>query len=378
MSNTAKTKLTDDEKRDFYRDGFVVLRNLISAELIETALSRYRADENGLEMMHATEFTDLINKSPLTPILKDAMGEFDPPTAARHIIRPPAQRPSKLYDALGYPEKDLPYFAANLHMDGEAVYQTPQERVEGTPEEIYASYIKTGRKGDIGRTAASTGVNYAPLFHDPEMTNSLGGFTTFIFVCLSDQTMEGGGQTNVLKGAHHAMEEFFRWQYREGKRFGPEGPGWPRLNHDVPNRCGYNHLPPAIYEQFTDETCKTTPDGRRWPRPTPVFMQPGDATIAMYHIPHCGTRNENGATPRRSPIFTLVNKKRHPNNVIEGHSDHPDRDWDGGYLDLPVGDNPFERSKFALCNMYHEWDGMQQIVAEERAKEGKSNAVFEL
>ena len=373
-----KAKLSDDEKRDFYRDGFVVLRDIIPKELIATAQGRYREGENGLDMMHATEFTDLINKSPLTSILRDAMGEFDPPTAARHIVRPPSQKPGDHFDALGYRDKDIPYFGANLHMDGEAVYQTPQEPAEGTPGEIYERYIKTGRKGDIGRCAESTGINFSPLFHDPDMTNSLGGFTAFIFVCLSDQTMEGGGQTNVLRGAHHAMEEFFRWQYREGRRFGPEGPGWPRLNHDVPNRCGYNHLPPAIYEQFTDEHCATTPDGRRWPQPTPVFMQPGDATIAMYHIPHCGTRNEHGDAPRRSPIFTLVNKKRHPNHVIEGHSDHPDREWDGGFLELLEGDNPYERSKFALCNMYHEWDGMQRIVAEERAKEGKSNAIFEL
>ena len=112
----------------------------------------------------------------------------------------------------------------------------------------------------------------------------------------------------------------------QGGRVGPEGLGWPRLNHDAPNRCGYNHLPPAIYAQFTDDSCEATPDGRRWPRPTPIFMQPGDATIAMYHIPHGGTRNENGNSARKSPIFTLVNKKRQPNKVIEGHSDHPDRE----------------------------------------------------
>ena len=78
------------------------------------------------------------------------------------------------------------------------------------------------------------------------------------------------------------------------------------------------------------------------------------------------------------PIFTLVNKKRAPNVVIEGHSDHPDREWNGGFIDFAPDDNAYERSKFALCNMYHEWDGMRAIVAEEREKEGKSNAVFEL
>ena len=373
-----KTALTDDEKRSFYRDGFVVLKDIIPQEIVEAAQQRYKKIKDGDDLTHATDFTDLINKSPLTPIMRDAMGDFDPPSATRHIVRPKGQVPGERVMALGYRDKDLPYFGADLHMDGEAVYQTPQKPAEGTPEEIYTHYISTGRKGGVGRSAANTGINFAPLFHDPEMTNSLGGFTAFLFVCLSDQTMEGGGQTNVLRGGHHAMEEFFRWQYKEGKRFGPEGPGWPRLNHDAPNRCGYNHLPPAIYEQFTDDTCETTPDGRRWPRPTPVYMQPGDATIAMYHIPHGGTRNENGNSARKSPIFTLVNKKRQPDLVLEGHSDHPDREWDGGFLTFEEGNDAYARSKFALCNMYHEWDGMQDIVAEEREKEGKSNDVFEL
>ena len=88
MSNTAKTKLTDDEKRDFYRDGFVVLRNLISAELIETALSRYRANQNGLEMMHATEFTDLINKSRFSDLIKNTIGDFDPPQSTQVGVTP--------------------------------------------------------------------------------------------------------------------------------------------------------------------------------------------------------------------------------------------------------------------------------------------------
>tara|TARA_Y100001934_G_C12201937_1_gene701656 strand:- start:627 stop:1025 length:399 start_codon:yes stop_codon:yes gene_type:complete len=131
-------------------------------------------------------------------------------------------------------------------------------------------------------------------------------------------------------------------------------------------------------DQFSDETSETTPDGRRWPRPTPVYMRPGDATIAMYHIPHSGSRNENGNSSRKSPIFALVNKKRHPNHKVEGHSDHPDRYWDGGFYDFPDGNAQYERSKFAMLNMYHEWDGMQEIVAQERARAGKSNAIFEL
>jgi hypothetical protein len=369
-----KTRLSDDEKRAFYKDGFFVLRELIPEELVTAAQARYRSARPGEDLTHAPEFTDLVNKSPLTPIMRELMGEFDPPSATRHIVRPKNQKPGDHFVALGYRDKDLPYYGTDLHMDGQAVFRTPQEPAVGTPEEIYKQYISTGRKGDIGRCADNIGVNYAPLFHDPGMTNSLGGFTAFLFVCLSDQTMPGGGQTNVLRGGHHAAERFFRWQHSVNGCLGPEGPGWPRLNHDVPNRCGYRHLPDRMYEEFINETAECTPDGRRWPRPTPVFMSPGDATIAMYHIPHGGSRNENGNSARKSPIFALVNKKRQPNKVMAGNSDHPDRAWDGSFLEFEEGNDPYERSRYALCNMYHEWDGMTEIVAQERAKERDSES----
>lgn len=365
-----KNELTDDEKREFYRDGFFTLRNIIPEEFVATAQRRYKMASPGDDLTHEPEFADLVNKTALTPIMRELMGEFDPPSGTRHIVRPRGQKPSERFGMLGYKEKDLPYYGADLHVDGQAVFMPPQEPAEGTPQEIYDRYISTGRV-NRGRSAETIGINFSPLFHDPELTNSLGGFTAFLFVCLSDQTMEGGGQTNVLKSGHHATEEFFRWQYETNGCIGNEGPGWSRLNHDAPNRCGYRHLPPAIIEQFTDETSDCTPDGVRWPRPTPVMMEPGDATIAMYHIPHGGSRNENGPSARKSPIFALVNKKRQPDKVIGGYSDHPDRTWEGGFMDYEKGNNPFERSKFALLNMWHEWDGMQQIVAEEKKKEAK-------
>ena len=373
-----KTRLTDIEKRQFYHDGFFVLSEIIPEELVVSAQNRYKTASRTDDLTHETEFCDLVNRSPLTPIMRELMGDFDPVSATRHIVRVAGQKPSDGYAASGYLEKDEPYYGVNLHLDGQAVFPTPQVPVEGEPDEIYAQYITGGRNGDVGKSPQNIGVNYAPLFHDPDMTNSLGSFTAFLFICLSDQSMPGGGQTNVLKGAHHASEEFFRWQYSQEKRLGIDGPGWPRLNHDVPNRCGYQFLPEKIMDQFSDETSATTPDGRRWPKPTPVYMRPGDATIAMYHIPHSGSRNENGNSSRKSPIFALVNKKRHPNHEVEGHSDHPDRHWDGGFYDFPDGNAQYERSKFAMLNMYHEWDGMQEIVAQERARAGKSNAIFEL
>ena len=368
-----KTSLSNDEKRKFYHDGFFVLEDIIPQDLVRAAQDRYKAASRGDDLTHEPEFCDLVNLSPLTPIMHELMGDFEPVSGTRHIIRVKGQKPGDHYSPMGYRDRDMPYYGVDLHIDGQALYQTPQEPVNGTPEEIYARYISSGRKGDIGRTAENVGINFSPLFHDPAMTNSMGGFTAFLFVCLSDQTMPGGGQTNVLKGGHHAAEAFFRWQYAQNGHIGIDGPGWPRLNHDVPNRCGFRFLPDAIMEQFVDETSETTPDGRRWPRPTPVYMKPGDATIAMYHIPHGGSRNENGPSARKSPIFALVNRKRHPHHSVVGNSDHPDRFWDGGFIDFPDGDVQYERSKYALLNMYHEWDGMQKIVAEERAAAGVSN-----
>lgn len=373
-----KTKLTDDEKRQFYRDGFFTLKNIIPEELVVAAQNRYKTASGGDDLTHEKEYCDLVNLSPLTPIMLELMGDFDPVSATRHIVRIAGQKAGDGFAASGYREKDEPYYGVNLHLDGQAVFPTPQNPVEGNPEEIYASYISGGRKGDIGKCPENIGINYSPLFHDPDMTNSMGGFTAFLFVCLSDQSMPGGGQTNVLKGAHHASEAFFRWQYQQERRLGIDGPGWPRLNHDVPNRCGYRFLPDMIIDQFIDDTSETTPDGRRWPRPTPTYMEPGDATIAMYHIPHSGARNENGKSARKSPIYALVNKKRHPHHPVDGHSDHPDRHWDGGFFEFPDGKAQYERSKFALLNMYHEWEGMTEIVAQERAKAGKPNEIFEL
>ena len=127
--------------------------------------------------------------------------------------------------------------------------------------------------------------------------------------------------------------------------------------------------------QFSDETSEKTPDGRRWPRPTPVYMRPGDATIAMYHIPHSGSRNENGNSSRKSPIFALVNKKRHPNHKVEGHSDHPDRYWNGGF-DFPDGNAQYERSKLPclICITNGMECGNRSSGA---SKAGKSNVIFD-
>ncbi|MDA1076494.1 MAG: hypothetical protein O3A63_17315 [Proteobacteria bacterium] len=357
--------LTDEQKRSFHRDGFIVVKNAASDALVEAARARIRSAERGENLGSTKEMLDLVNASSVTSILNDAMGEFDPPSACQVGVLKKVQ-PGERYNNLGYVDRDMPYYGAELHMDGNITIASPQEVQQGSPDEIYRRHFASGPSGDLGRSAAVMGHNMTPMFQDPQMTLGLGSFTAFVFVCLNDQMQPGCGQTSLLKGGHHATEKFFRWQFESNGHLGPEGPGWPRLNYDAPNRCGMNYLPDAIHDQFTDDDSLATPDGRRWPQPVQILMQPGDACIAMYHIPHSGSRNENGSESRKNIIFRIRNKKRQPGKTLTGLSDHPDRGWKGEFLEYEDGNDPWARSKYAMCNMWDEWQGMQHIVLQEQ------------
>ena len=359
------TALTLEQKKTLYRDGYIVVKNAVSDELVDAALKRLANPTEGEYVGSTKEMTDLVNASSVTPILHDAMGQFDPPIVCQVGVNR-VREPSNRFNNLGYREKDQPYFAAESHMDGLCTIGVPQERQEGTSEEIYKRYIASGPKGDLGRSADVMGHNSVPLFEDPEMTLGMGSFTAFVFVCLNDQTREGCGQTALLRGAHHATEKFFRWQRDTNGCIGPEGPGWPRLNYDAPNRCGLVYLPQAVRDQFIDDTSESTPDGVRWPRPTQILMEPGDACITVFHIPHSGTRNEYGTESRKNIIFRIRNKKRQPNKMVNGVSDHPDRGQRGEWLEYEPGNDPWQRSKDALCNQWDEWEGLQDVVASEQ------------
>jgi len=364
----ATTVLTLEQKRLLYHDGYIVLKNAVSEEQADSALTRISEAKKGEHIGGEKVILDLINASSITPILNEVMGEFDPPIACQVGVIP-VTKPGDRFTNLGYRDKDLPYYGAGTHMDGSITIAAPQEVQEGTSEQIYARHFASGPKGDLGRSPEVMGHNMVPMFEDPAMTLGLGSFTAFAFICLNDQTVEGRGQTAVLRGAHHAMEKFFRMQYETNGHLGPEGPEWPRLNYDCPNRCGMIYVPQSVQDQFIDETSESTPDGKKWPRPTQVLMDKGDACITLYHIPHSGTRNEHGTEPRKNMIFRIRNKNRQPNVMVNGISDHPDRGQRGEWLEFEAGNDPWERSKYAMCNMWDEWQGMQEVVAEQRALE---------
>lgn len=357
--------LTNEEKRQFYRDGYFIVKGAISKELVDAALARIKSANKGENLGPTKEMLDLVNASDVTPVLNDMMGDFDAPVVCQVGVLK-RREPGDHYNNLGYKDKDMPYYGAEVHMDGLITIAAPQEVQEGNPDEIYHRYFASGPKGDLGRSANVMGHNMVPMFEDAQMTLGMGSFTAFVFACLNDQAVEGCGQTCLLKGGHHVTERFLRTQRDANNHLGPEGEGWPRLNHDAPNRCGLHYLPEAVRQEFIDDTSEATPDGKKWPRPTQILMEPGDVCIASYHIPHSGTRNENGTESRKNIIFRIRNKKQQPDKLANGVSDHPDRGQMGEWLEYEDGNDPWERSKYAMCNQWHNWDGMQEIVAEEQ------------
>jgi hypothetical protein len=333
------------------------------------------------------ELTDLINRSKFTPVLNSLIGSFDPPIKTHIGILPVASAPPG--------ENDMPYFNAGVHMDGLITtgFINDKAPTAGTSStaEYSARYVEminansdTRSEASLhrrGRHAMNIGTNGGMLFQDEGCSLSTGSFTLFAVACLNEQTVPGCGQFCVLRGCHHAMESFYKMQQQVGGIVGPEGPGWPRLGPMVPA---------AVREHFIDEHALPAPSGELFPRPTQCLMEEGDITITMHAIPHSGTRNE-GSEPRANMIWRIRSKLRQPSFVADGATDHPDR-WsraepnsdnvnggfiafdqhDGGFFPGEEGNDPFERSKYALSHIWHEWPGMADIAAEQKTEEARS------
>ena len=80
--------------------------------------------------------------------------------------------------------------------------------------------------------------------------------------------------------------------------------------------------------------------GHRWPRPTLVKCQPGDAVLILYHTLHSSTRVD-GPDPRCMVYYRITQPGR-----PEGHGRiHPD----------------------ALRDQWSEWPGIADVIAEKQA-----------
>ena len=146
---------------------------------------------------------------------------------------------------------------------------------------------------------------------------------------------------SLLKGAHHEIERFFRYQRDAGGPLGPDGPNWGRIDHDAPNGGGLRHYPDAVRMAFTAGAGRT-PDGKLWPKPTLLLLAPGDAAIVLHAVPHSATRVAR-TEPRLMVFFRITPLARPERNRVV----YPE----------------------ALCDIWREWPGMADVVAEERDRE---------
>ena len=106
--------MTLDQKRDFYRDGYVILKNVVPQDMVDAAHSRIESRKEGENLAKAQAMTELVNATAVTPILNEAMGRFDPPITAQVGVIP-VSNPGKHFNSLGYRDQDMPYYGAQTH-----------------------------------------------------------------------------------------------------------------------------------------------------------------------------------------------------------------------------------------------------------------------
>ena len=343
------THLTLDEKEGFHRDGFIVIRDAVPRELTfraRRAVNMHAAREGGRRPYHDlsgnSPLPDLVNKSRLGEIMRNTMGPYDPPRSAFAAILYPQ------------PETNLPNYGWQPHVDG-MWYSPDLPKSADEVDSWEAPRTRHFGKGD----ATEMGANKTPFFQDPACTLALGSFTAFVGVALNDQTEFGRGNLCLLRSAHEEVEAFFRMQSAAGGKIGPEGPGWPRLTPRKDGGVALTPMPQSIRDKFTDGAQVT--DGIVWPEPTPILLDEGDAVIALHACPHGGSIN-NGADPRINIYFRLRHERPGGATVL-GDSDHPDRGWEGEFLDYPDDHDPWKVAFEVMCDHWSEWDGMAEVVA---------------
>lgn len=172
------------------------------------------------------------------------------------------------------------------------------------------------------------------------------------------------------RGAHEAVEQFLRFQRDAGGPIGAGGPAWPRLIPTVGDRASAGVMPNAMVRMYPNT--RFDMPGWPWPELTPVLMDAGDAVVALHSLPHTPTPNLS-TDPRINIYFRL--RRYRPQNPHEGSrrvawgvSDHPDRGFFGQFLEYPEGYDPFKVSIEFLCDHWSDWDGMRDIVANERSR----------
>lgn len=347
--------LSDVEKQDLKRDGFVILQDAIPVNVARKAKELINRDQSKIVHGNNPAINDLYNDSVLREIMLDAMGPHTSPVNAQVAVTQPG------YADAVVRRKLTNIYHPKTHVDGGWAGLCPE-----TQSEILESGEKLetwGRNGDPKSMGPAGG---APLWQDKERTVAIGSYTAIVGVCLNNQLEPGKGQFSVRRGAHDSVEAYFRMQRDEGGPLGGGGPGWPRLQ-PMGNDQAFAGMMPDGMEKTYPET-RFEHEKWLWPELTPVLMNEGDAVIALHSVPHTATPNLSD-DPRMNVFFRI--RRFRPENPYEGDerigwgvSDHPDRLLNGDFLDYPDDYDPFKTSIDKMCDHWSEWDCMSPNTAE--------------
>ena len=321
-----------------YRDGFLILRKAVPAEMVSAArrvlnthlgalsqsaqrskkMAAVRRAAAASAMGSDPRLLDTFNK---TAVVKTVEAFFGSPVKPAQRAQVATKFPD---DALmqvnesGYRNKDTPFHGWFGHLDGLWNGGTPVPDVD----EVFTPYKKRMWYRDPSTNGTSR--------THPEFNCNLSNFTALVGVALSDQRLEGTGNLGLLKGAHRKMGRFFQKQRDAVGPLGPDGPGWPREHLEAPNGHGLRHYPDAVRHSYR-RNAAFTEDGHCWPKPTLMKLAPGDAVIVHHATPH-GATLISGPDPRFMLYFRTTPKSRPEKN----RSIYPD----------------------ALCDIWLEWKGM--------------------
>jgi len=308
--STHPDHFSDTEKDTLAREGYIIVRNAVPAEVVNAAqrliADALPKDEHQLLLPPGLTTNDkvigLLTQSCLAPLLRREMGPFPDVISSQIAVIPPHN------DLGGRP---------GPHVDGGWSGPIP-ERAEDID-------MTTGRPKDpgpwYGPNDDKRGSNDGQLWMDPDRRISNGRYTTLVGVALNDH-------------------------------------------------C--NGLPDSIREAAMERAKNAAPiDGWPWPELTPVCLNKGDAVIALHACPHTPTPNM-GPNPRMNVYFRIRrlregNPHEGTRRVGHGVNDHPDRGYFGQFLEYPDSYDPWTTSIEKLCDHWSEWDGMQETMAKLRA-----------
>ena len=354
MPSLHSGRLSDGEKDELERDGFVVLKNAVPRSV--TARAKTVINQDPRRIVHGDDpaINGLYNDSVLREVMLDAMGLHTAPVNAQVAVTLP-----HFADAV-VRRKATPQYAPRAHVDGGWAGLCPVKR-----SAILAAGEALETWGSNGDPQSMGPAGGAPLWQDRKRTLAIGSYTALVAVCLNDQRRPGKGQFSVRRGAHEAVQAFFRMQRARGGPIGGGGPNWPRLVAAGEDDAYAGIMPDAMEASYPE----TGFENEHWPWPqlTPVLMEEGDAVIALHALPHTATPNMSD-DPRMNVFFRI--RRFREGNPHEGNkrvgwgvSDHPDRALNGDFLDYPDGYDPFKTSIDKLCDHWSEWDGLRDIVA---------------